>query len=186
MDSFDDVMADTQRAPAPGALTPTGPADTELEWFFTMAESDMGSRSNFGATVGRGPDDSPESRAEAARAHRIVLGRLQRIGDLHAGVLAAAFRARPWPRPLREALGRFTGVVARLAGAERDLPDDLLARDALDLRTASRLNEALARGDRAALEGLVLRARVLLRAAVIAYEQARGGAGCPVLPGVSQ
>jgi hypothetical protein len=165
---------------------PTGPADIELEWFFTMAESDMGSRSNFGASVGDPPQDSPESCAEAARAARIIEGRLQRIGELHAGVLTAAYRARPWPLRLREALRRVTGVVVRIGSAEQGLPDDLGERDALDLRTATWLADALARGDRQGFSGLELRARVLLRAAVVAYQQVRGGGERPVLPGVSR
>jgi hypothetical protein len=165
---------------------PTGPADLELEWFFTMTESDMGSRSNFGVCMGEPPQDSPESCAEAARAARIIDGRLQRIGELHAGVLAAAYRARPWPLRLREALRRVTGVVVRLGSAERGLPDDLAERDHLDVRTATWLADALARGDREVLSALELRARVLLRAAFVGYQHVRGGGTRPVLAGVSR
>lgn len=167
-------------------FTPSGPPDTELQWFFTMAESDMGSRSNFGPAIGQPHDDSPESRAQAARAHRTILEWLRQIGDPHAGVLQMAYQARPWPLPLREALGRVTGVVVHLGSAEAGpLPDDDAGRDELDLLTARRFAEALARGERASLAPLELRARVLLRAAVLAYEQARGGPARPVLHGVT-
>jgi hypothetical protein len=164
---------------------PTGPADIELEWFFTMAECDMGARSNYPETVGQPARDSPETRAQAARAHRTIRDWLAEIGDGHAGVLYAAYAARPWLLPLREAFGRLTGVVVRLRSADDVLPDDESGRNSLDLRAAERLTVAIARKERDVLRPLELRASSLLRRAFSAYEQVRGGRGRPVLRGVS-
>ena len=105
------------------SFVPSGKADKELEWFFTMAESDMGDRSNFVASLARVLPDEPgnstmEERAEAAHAQRSLLQWIQEVGDHDAGVLKVAYVARPWPLMLREELGRLTGVVVRLGAAE--------------------------------------------------------------------
>ena len=167
-------------------FAPSGPADTELEWFFTMAESDMGARSNFGAMVGERPPDTAESRAQAARAQRTILEFLKQVGDPHAGVLHVAYDALPWPPVLRETLDRVTGVVVRLGSAQRELPDDTPSRRALDLRTANQFAGMLARSERTALAAFELRGRILLRGAFLAYERTRGGPRRPVVLGVSQ
>ena len=110
----------------PHYAEPCGPADEELEWFFTMAESSMGRRSNFedSLRIQRHRRDQSESHVEAVRAHRVILERLRSIGDPHAGVLQAAYTARPWPLPLLLALGRHTGIVVRLATVQIGLLDD--------------------------------------------------------------
>ena len=114
----------------PHYADPCGPADEELEWFFTMAESSMGVRSNFEASlrIQRHRRDRSESHIEAASAHRIILERLRSMGHPHPGVLQAAYTARRWPVPLLVALGRLTGIVVRLAAAELGLFDDSSAR----------------------------------------------------------
>jgi hypothetical protein len=146
----------------------------------------MGSRSNYGALLlGDWRDDSPEGRAEAARARRTILGHLTYIGDPRAGVLSAAYEPRPWPLALREALGRLTGVVVRIdSAAGGRLPDDTFGRAAFDLRSADRLTVALARDQRSRLVPLVSCARSLLRDAVVAYARARGGHERPVVRGI--
>ena len=168
---------------------PRGKADTELEWFFTMAESDMGARSAFVASLARVLPDEPgdntiEERVDAAYAQRTLLRWLQEVGDHDAGVLKAAYMARPWPLMLREELGRLTGVVVRIRSAEIGLPDDDRALDALEQRTANRLNEALANGA-PLIERLQQQASPLLKRAFEAYVRERGGREAPVLRGIS-
>jgi hypothetical protein len=168
-----------------GVFPPVGPADRELEWFFTMAECDMGLRSNFTAILPDPPDSSIETGAEAVHAHRRILRWLTDVGDPDAGVLEAAYAARPWPLRLREELGRVTGVVVRLATAEDGMPDDDAQLDALERRTAERLNDALALRGADALARFRGRGLVLLRRAFIAYERARGGPRVPAIRGIS-
>lgn len=167
---------------------PTGPADEELEWFFTMAESDIRGPSTFVAELARVVDDAGrvtlEDRAEAVHAHRKMMKWFVEIGDHDAGVLKVAYTARPWPLRLREELGRLTGVVIRMAAAEVGLPDDDRALDALEQRAALRLDAALANGER--IVGKRQRAASpIFRKAFVAYVRERGGASKPVLSGVS-
>jgi hypothetical protein len=170
-------------------FTPTGPADAELEWFFTQADSDIAGPSAFVANLARVLDDEPgdttmEARAEAAHAQRKILRWMEEIGDHDAGVLKVAYVARPWPLTLREELGRLTGVVVRIASAEVGLPDDERALDALEQRTAVRLVDALA-PRLPMLERFQRLASPLLRRAFVAYVRERGGKEKPVLAGVS-
>lgn len=104
-------------SPEPHYAEPCGPADEELEWFFTMEESSLGLRSNFedALRIQRHRRDRSDSFHVAARVRRIILERLRRMGDPDAGVLEAAYAPRPWPGPLLDELGRLTGVVVRLA-----------------------------------------------------------------------
>ena len=165
---------------------PNGPADRELEWLFTMAESDMGNRSNFIITANGYDNLTMEDRAEAAHAQRRIGRRLQNLGGFDAGVLAAAYAARNWPKRLREKLGRVTGVAVRLASAEVGLPDDDKAMEALELETALRLDGALGRQDgNAAVARVCQRGLVLLERAFRGYVRERGGAGAKLLQGVS-
>ncbi len=173
---------------------PEPPAALELEWFFTMAESDMGLRSNFAVLVGTADDLSMDDRAEAAHANRTIGRWMRALGEHDAGVLYAAFAARPWSLGLRKALRRLTGVVVRLASVKAcadhgaDLPDDEDERLALDVRTGERLTaEFMGReaSDRDALRALRGKAQILFDRAFARYERARGGAQKPVLAGVS-
>jgi hypothetical protein len=170
----------------PGALAfpPPGPADRELEWYFTMAESDMGDRSNFSAVLGI-PESSMEDRAEASHAQRTMRRRFVAMGMQDVGVLQVAYVARRWPLALRKKLGRVTGVVVRLAAADVGLPDDDVELGALELRTADRLNDALARDGTTALERVRPKGVVLLRQAFQAYLRERGGASAAMLRGTS-
>jgi hypothetical protein len=168
------------------SLHPARIAEAELEWFFTMAESDMGLRSNYMEMLvllrHREPvGDALERHVEAVAAHRTVLRRLSGTrggAPCHAGILQAAFAARPWALGLREHLGRATGVAVRLATAEVGLPDDDRKLDALERRTADRLADALQRRGPRELEPLRRRAQALYAAAFAAYERVRGDGPC--------
>ena len=173
---------------APQIFVPYGKADKELEWFFTMAECDIAPRSAFVASLARVlPNESEErtmeDRAESVHAQRTLLRWIQEVGNHDAGVLKAAYVARPWPLMLREELGRLTGVVVRLRAAEIGLPDDDRELDTLEQRTAHRLNEALACGA-SIVDRLKHKASPLLRKAFTAYVRERGGKDKPVLRGI--
>jgi len=169
-------------------FVPHGNADKELEWLFTMAECDIAPRSAFVASLAHvlpneSGDSTMEDRVEASHAQRTLLRWIQEVGNHDAGVLKAAYVARPWPLMLREELGRLTGVVVRLAAAEIGLPEDDRELDTLEQRTAIRLNEALACGS-STLVRLSHSASPLLRKAFVAYVRERGGSKKPVLRGI--
>ena len=128
------------RAPAVHMLRTKPAFDVELEWFFNRAECDMGIRSTFEATLGarcpRPGLPSPEETVEAAHAYRILRGWLRAIDDRDAGVLQAAYEARPWPVPLDDDLGRLTGIVVRLACAVGTWPEDRRAQQAMEMARA--------------------------------------------------
>jgi len=173
------------------SFVPRGPADRELEWFFTLAESDMGDRSNYmESLVHVAPhldgDTTMDDRAEAAHAQRTMLRWLRELDDFDAGALEAAYVARPWPLRLREELGRLTGVVVRLAVVKSGLPADAHRLATLEQRTALQLNEALCTpAGEASVRGFVDQATPILRQAFTAYERERGGKARPILRGVS-
>ena len=183
-----DTMERTEAETESLIYIPTGPADTELEWFCTMAESAIRGPSAFVAQLASVLDEpgntTMEDRAEAVHAHRKMMEWFVEIGDHDAGVLKVAYMARPWPLRLREELGRLTGVVIRMAAAEVGLPDDDRALDALEQRTALRLDAALANGERI-VEKRQRAASPIFRKAFVAYVRERGGASKPVLSGVS-
>ena len=174
-----EIDADTLPFPPPG------PADQELEWFFTMAESDMGARSNYAAVLDAADDLTMEDRAEAAHAQRQILKRLREVGDHDAGVLKAAYIARPWPLVLREGLGRVTGVLVRLACVDLGLPEDDAQLDALERRTADRLSVTLAQQGHAGLAKFHPRALAFLERAFRSYVRERGGLRLPAIKGIS-
>ena len=174
-----EIDADTLPFPPPG------PADQELEWFFTMAESDMGARSNYAAVLDAADDLTMEDRAEAAHAQRQILKRLREVGDHDAGVLKAAYVARPWPLVLREGLGRVTGVLVRLACVDLGLPEDDAQLDALERRTADRLSVTLAQQGHARLAKFHPRALAFLERAFRSYVRERGGLRLPAIKGIS-
>jgi hypothetical protein len=157
------------------ALDPVGPADDELDWFFTEAEPDVGVRSNYMDSLvpAQHRADTEEARFVAARRYRVVLERLRTIGDPDAGVLEAAYAVRPWPVSLREALGRSTGVAVRLRVAERGMPADDAELDRLERQTAERLNEMVEDFGPAALETLRAKAAAHFRRAYRAYRAER-------------
>jgi hypothetical protein len=122
-----------------------------------------------------------EARAAAAHTRRILLGRVRALPANYAGALQAAYEVRPWPAPLQDALGRATGIAVRMAATAEGLPETREALDRFERAAARRLTEALASEGMAALGDLPLLARALLRAAHLAYEEARGGAWEPTL-----
>ena len=113
-------------ASEPRYAEPYGPADEELEWFFTLEEASLGLRSNFedSLMLQRHRRDRTEAYVEAARTRRVIRERPLRMGDPDAGVLQTAYAPRPWPGALRHELGRLAGVVVRLATAKVGLIND--------------------------------------------------------------
>jgi hypothetical protein len=165
-------------------LTPASVADEELEWYFTMAESDLGARSNYLEMLiptrhGDSPGNTMVRRAMANTARRTILARLTELTRAeapHAGVLQAAYTARPWPLTLRVAMGRATGIAVRLASADLGLPDSDAELDALERETAESLDRALARKGAPAIERWKLQASARYAQAFRAYERVRGDA----------
>jgi hypothetical protein len=163
-------------------LLPAQIAEEELEWFFTLTESDMGARSNYMEMLvpqrhREHHDAALERRVGAATARRTILDRLERIEgarDSPAGVLQAAYAPRAWPLALREELGRLTGIVVRLASAEAGLPDDQAELELLEQRTAERLAATLAMVGRSGLQRLRASARARYGSALRAYVKERG------------
>jgi hypothetical protein len=127
--------------------------------------------------------DVTDERAEAAHAQTTLLKWIRELDDFDAGVLQAAYMARPWPPRLFTELGRLTGVVARLGSVEVGLPEKRHELEALELRTAARLDDALAR-NASVVKCLQLRASPLLERAFEAYVRERGGEKKPVFRGI--
>jgi hypothetical protein len=154
-------------------------ADRELEWFFNAAEGDMGNRSNFCRAMGRNQLDAdrgtPEDFAEAAHSYRSIRGWLKSIPDRDAGILQCAYEPRRWPRRLREDLGKLTGLVVRLTCACDPWPDDLKARELIEMTRAGWL-ESQPGEDRSDVSIVKLRreAEVLFAHAIHGYDRARG------------
>jgi hypothetical protein len=165
------------RAIALHTLRASPTVEAELEWFFTMAESSMGCRSNFAEAAARvRPTEDPpsaEDDAEAARHRARVRALLHAIPSKHAGVLQTAYEPRPWPLGLRDELGRLTGIVVRLACSEMGIPGDgqrvemLLASELERRRTAEPADDRTAK--------LRHRAERLFGAALRAYGREREG-----------
>ena len=144
-------------------LRPTVAVEKELEWFFNRAESDMGLRSNFLASLGRhGPGPlvpSPEDAVEAAHRWRHIRGRLAAIEATHAGALRCAYELRDWPVVLWDVYGRLTGIVVRLACARdivRGVAEGLHALAVLEMNHAAWL---AAQCYRAAIDPMFARLR---------------------------
>jgi hypothetical protein len=111
-------------------------AEIELEWFFNMAQADMGLRSNFELCLGvkaAAVHGSPEDFLEAARTHTLIRGWLRAMPDSEAGVLQAAYETRLWPRRLWDELGTLTGVVVRLACALDPWPEDRRSQEVVEM-----------------------------------------------------
>ncbi len=169
-------------------LCPSHVADRELEWFFTMAESDMGARSNYMDMLvpqcQRGHHDTDLVRRIGARtAQRTIhawLVRIEGAGGPHAGVLKAAYQVRSWPAPLVRCLGRLTGIAVRLETAEAGLPDDDAELDARERWTAERLARTLSSHGPPGLERLRAGASERYELALRAYERERGDGPCVV------
>jgi hypothetical protein len=120
-------------------LTPSPAVDAELSWFFNVAECEMSATSNYQAALGRhaeGTLPTADDAVEAARRHRQIRTRLKSLPDSDAGVLQAGYTLRPWPVVLYDELGRWTGVVARLACAGSPWPDDWRAQERVEMDRA--------------------------------------------------
>ena len=105
----------------------------------------------------------------------LIRKRLLGLSDHDAGVLMAAYAPRPWPPGLRDALGRLTGVVIRLASAGAGWPSGRPAQDVLEVRVARQLDIALGTGGREVFAAYRTSARALLGRAIAAYRVAREG-----------
>ncbi len=169
----------SERATAVHTLRASPAVEAELEWFFSMAESAMGCRSNFAQAAARVRPledlPTPEDDAEAAREQRRIRALVRAMPSKQAGVLQAAYAPRPWPLGLREELGRLTGLVVRLTCAEVALPDDRQGLDAVEIVVAKELDRRRAEKgiDGGRMARLRHRAERLLGAALRAYERER-------------
>jgi hypothetical protein len=111
-------------------LRPRQALETELDWFFNRAESDI-------ACLGqRAYEHTAEDAAEASHRHRRIRSWLKAIPDSDAGVLQAAYELRPWPIELYDQLGRLTGVFVRLACALDTWPADRAAQQVVEMARA--------------------------------------------------
>jgi len=149
----------------------------DLEWFFNMAECDMGDQSNYLAMLGLdGPGSgipSPEDAAEAVHRHRRIRDRLLSIADSDAGVLQCAYEHHPWPQPLVRRFGHLTGVIVRLACALDYWPEDRREQRVLEMVRAEWLvPECVARVGRT-LPRLRTEAEARLSRASAAFEATR-------------
>jgi hypothetical protein len=160
-------------------------SDAELEWFFNLAESDMGDVSSFGRLllpVDEGDEwRTIEDRVEAAHAHRTIRGWLKAIADSDAGVLQAAYVMRPWPEKLYDELGRITGVVVRLACALDRWPEDHAGQERVEMERAQWLESHCAKGcgrSLAPLQKLRREGEVRFARAHRAYGVVRGRRPC--------
>ncbi|WP_394845164.1 hypothetical protein LZC95_50080 [Pendulispora brunnea] len=105
------------------ALRASTALESDLDWYFGAAESEMGLESNFGAfataamrgrtSAGATPDGLHDRQVEAAHRHRQIRARLRSMPATLVGVLAAAYEPRQWPRELVQAFGRTSGVAVR-------------------------------------------------------------------------
>jgi hypothetical protein len=162
-------------------------ARAELEWYFQLAETEMSAPSNFGrmlASVGpRGYWRTPEDQAEAAIAHRRVLGWLRAMPNNEAGVLQAAYEPRDWPRAVRIRFGHLSGIAVRLTCSLDAWPEDRRLQEAMDKARAQDLAAMCTHPQEQAsfLDRLRAQAEERFERAVAAYLRARG-TGRAVIP----
>jgi hypothetical protein len=160
-------------------LRPNVGIDAELDWYFNQSACDMGAQSNYLAMLGlEGPGSaipSPEDAVEAAHRARIIRDRLRAMRSGDAGVLQCAYELRAWPVVLWDALGRLTGVVARLATALDPQPEDHDALQAIEMARAEWLARECERaGAHRELTSLRRVAEVRFATAHRAYAALRG------------
>jgi hypothetical protein len=175
-----------RKRPVPSTLASKATsAERELAWYFGVAASDMGVRSNMAANLavaltgvvgrlGSVEDDDLERRVMAATAARAIERRLGRLRPGRAGVLEAAYQAVAWPESLTRRLHTLTGVAVRLWARECDraiVPGHerrmgfLMAACVRDPRELALLGEE---------------AEGIYRESLAGYEAARGDAACAV------
>jgi hypothetical protein len=145
-------------------LRATPAVDAELNGFFSVAESEMGHWR------------TPEDHADAALAHRRILGWLRAMPNNEAGVLQATYESRDWPRAVRAEFGRLTGVAVRLTCSLEEWPEDRRSQEAMDMAKARDLEARCAarRTEARVLESLRRRAERRLAEALGVYLEVRG------------
>ena len=159
----------------------------EVEWYFQLAETEMGAPSNFGRVLASvGPDGhwrTPEDQAEAVTAYRRIRTWLYAMPNSEAGVLQAAYEPKPWPAALRERFGDLTGIAVRLTCPLKDWPEDRRLQELMDKARARALDGRCRCPDKEweFLERLEDRARARFETALAAYLRVRRAAR-PVLP----
>jgi hypothetical protein len=162
-------------------------AQSELERYFELAETEMTSPSNFGRTLASvGPEGyvrTPEDQVEAAVAYRRILGWLRAMPNNEAGVLQVAFELREWHAGLRIRFGQVTGIAIRLTCSLDEWPRDRRAQEAMDKARARDLALMCTRPEkhRRFLEMLDARAQARFDTALAAYLRVRG-TGRSVIP----
>jgi hypothetical protein len=169
-------------------LRATPALDTELHWFFHVAESEIGLESNFGRLLSsvsaEGEWRTPDDHAEAAHAHRRILGWLRAMPNNEAGVLQAAYEPRDWPRGVCAEFGRLAGVAVRLTCSLEEWPEDRRSQEAMDMAKARDL-EARCMAQRTEarfLESVRKRAELRFAGALGVYLEVRGAGPCVVRP----
>jgi hypothetical protein len=171
--------------PLLAGLRPESAVDDELDWFFNLAESEMGVQSSYHACLSHHDAGEPsmtfDDVVEATHRHGRIRQWLNAIPSSDAGVLQAAYEQRPWPVALYDALGHLTGIYVRLACALDPWPTDRESQQVVEMARAAWVVSSgeLEPGHRA----FVLRRRdaeVRLAKAHQAYAAARGsGHGRP-------
>lgn len=151
--------------------------ERELEWFFAMAEGEMGEGSNYESTLAPVVPDcfepTAEDRVEAARMDSKILARLRAMPSADAGVLQAAYEPEGWPLRLREEFGTLTGLVVRLACGEMGLPEDRHEMKGMERRVSQQLDDACRKHGFKPIERLRVRAQDLLNQAHHVYVEVR-------------
>jgi hypothetical protein len=165
-------------------LRATPAVDTELHWFFNVAESEMGLESNFGRLLSSVSSEgywrTPEDHADAAHAQRRILGWLRAMPNHEAGVLQTAYEPRDWPRAVRAEFGRLTGVAVRLTCTLEEWPEDRTSQEAMDMSKARDLEAKCMdrRAEARFLEKLRQKADLRLAGACGSYLKMRGTGPC--------
>ena len=157
------------------ALRPLGIISEELGWFFSVDDGrrvkpyfDRASARHLGVLLG-----VPEYDVCQEPVHRRIRRWLLGISDHDAGVLQAAYGPRAWPPGLHRELGRFTGIVVRLASA-MEWPGETWEQDLLEIRVATRLDVALEMRGAEVFAVFRTAAAGLLNQALAAYFAGRG------------
>jgi hypothetical protein len=161
-------------------------SDTELDWFFNLAEIETGAPSNFGRLLSSVADDghrrTPDDQAEALRSYRRILGWLRAMPDSDAGVLQAAYEPHDWPRAVRARFGRLTGIAVRLTCSLDTWPEDKRDQEVMEMARARELDTKCAaeKGSAKFLATLQEQAEARLSTALRAYLAVRDGGPCIV------
>jgi hypothetical protein len=161
------------------ALRALGTVSDELGWFFSVDDGrrvrpqlNKASESQLAALL-RVPKEVLASQSGQERVHRRIRRWLVAIREHDIAVLQAAYGPRAWPRALCRELGVFTGIVVRLASAV-EWPSETWEQDKLEIRVATRLDAAFAKGGPEVFAVFRTAAAHLLNHALGAYVAVRG------------